>query len=448
MRLTEVDYYALARLLGGKPLDDDTQRRLSETGRALVQKLSVVDDLRERWEYAFYAKLLSRTELNRIGLIDPDGLPPTPRARVMPAAALAWLPRLEFLIDGEIPKRSLVVLYGASGVGKSFVAVDYAMRIAQTCTVCYAPTEGLHGYAKRLKAWSLHHKQPLPACLYFLQDNVNLLDQATVTDTLNELAALQPRLELLIIDTLAMSMIGADENSARDMGIALSACRRIIESLECSVMLVHHSGKESLWERGSSALRGNSDVMIRVSSIDDVLQLECTKAKDFQAFQRRYLSLKAVGAGDEQSLVVAPYDTAAGEQRAMTANQRAIVEALGLETCQSGASLRDLVEITGIPLSTLHRSVSALLRMGHVIRSGTGYKLAVPGVPSAVPGVEQSTGQAGEAQGRPEGAYSDKGGQGVPVFQVFHAPAAHKELPSVEQVEQVKQRNAYYEAGL
>jgi hypothetical protein len=42
---------------------------------------------------------------------------------------------------------------------------------------------------------------------------------------------------LLMVDTLAMGMIGADENSARDMGPALASCRGLIDLLGATVLL-------------------------------------------------------------------------------------------------------------------------------------------------------------------------------------------------------------------
>ncbi len=454
MKLTDTDYYVLACMFKGKAMDDATEQRVSEHCRTLMGKLRHIEDLHERWDYAFYARLLSRVDFQRIRTINTDAPPPATRARLQPATSLFSLPPIEFLIEGEIPKRSLIVVYGESGVGKSFVVLDYALRIAQTHAVCYVPTEGLTGYARRLWAWSEYRQTKIPPNLYFLRDTFNLLDQTAIVEVINDLSQIQPRMQLLVIDTLAMSMIGADENSARDMGMALSACRRLIESLDCSVMLVHHSGKASMWERGSSALRGNSDVMIRIASVDDVLQMECSKAKDFAAFPRRYLSLEKVGNADQSSMVVVPYDTNEGERKTMTANQRAVMEALKLETCQGGASLRELVEITGVPLSTLHRAVSALLRKGQVIKGHGGYKLStlglesVPGVPPGVPLASADSEKATTDHDELEGLQTAREGGGVPLFQVFHGKSGVQKTFLAEQVEQAEQRNAYYLAGL
>ena len=47
---------------------------------------------------------------------------------------------------------------------------------------------------------------------------------------------------LLVIDTFARSFAG-DENSAQEVGSAITALARIQKALGCTVMVVHHSGK-------------------------------------------------------------------------------------------------------------------------------------------------------------------------------------------------------------
>jgi len=177
-----------------------------------------------------------------------------------------------------------------------------------------------------------------------------------------------------------MSMIGADENSARDMGLAIAAVRAIITALGCAVLLVHHTGKNAVSERGSSALRGNADSMIRVSSYDDLLLIENTKAKDFEPFERQYMLLKPVHVGADTSLVPVPCNRLDGDRRTFSRLQRDLITTLRLETCLNGVTLRELAELTSAPLSTLHRAVSKLIKGGYVQRCPKGYQLSASGI--------------------------------------------------------------------
>jgi predicted ATP-dependent serine protease len=57
------------------------------------------------------------------------------------------LPHLAWLIPNFIQERTLVTLFVRSGCGKSFLALDMAIRVAQTSSVVYVAGEGLFGFA-------------------------------------------------------------------------------------------------------------------------------------------------------------------------------------------------------------------------------------------------------------------------------------------------------------
>lgn len=67
------------------------------------------------------------------------------------------------------------------------------------------------------------------------------------------------------------------------MGKALHACRWIANELGCAVILVHHTNKTGGMERGSSALRGAMDFMIKIEKTSDTAShavMSCEKLKD------------------------------------------------------------------------------------------------------------------------------------------------------------------------
>lgn len=273
--------------------------------------------------------LVTPSEQQRITLTPTDA----PPLALFDARQLRRLPPPRLLLPG-IPEEGL--LYGESGAGKSFIALNYAIQIATNGLVVYAPTEGLRGYAQRLEAWENHYDASAPNSLYFLASGLSLTDKAAFETLIAQIELWRrgQKLLMVVIDTLAMSMIGADENSARDMGLALAAIRQLIETLKCAVLLVHHSAKNSASERGSSALRGNADSMIKVTAYDDVIRLECAKAKDFDPFEQRYYRLKPI----DGSVVAVPCDKTEGDKRSMTQLQRHVIETLQLETCADGVT--------------------------------------------------------------------------------------------------------------
>src|SRR4029079_9871616 len=52
------------------------------------------------------------------------------RLRLLTDEELDDLPKPEWLVDGALPARSLILLFGDTGVGKSFLALDWAASIA------------------------------------------------------------------------------------------------------------------------------------------------------------------------------------------------------------------------------------------------------------------------------------------------------------------------------
>jgi archaellum biogenesis ATPase FlaH len=378
MKLNTYDRYALARVIAGLDIDHDWRVRCSSLGATVVERLlpvPQVDRARLLWT------LISATEYHQITLVNVNEPPPRVTLSLLDPRELMSLPKPKLLYPG-IPEEGLTVLYGESGVGKSFIALNYALNIAMNGVVIYIPTEGLRGYTLRLQAWEKHRQTAPPNTLYFLNAPLSLTDKAGVEELVRQLDGWRRshKLLLVVIDTLAMSMIGADENSARDMGLAIAAARTIIAALKCAVLLVHHTGKNAVSERGSSALRGNADSMIRISSCDDLVLIENTKAKDFEPFEKQYMQLKPVDIGADTSLVPVPCDRLEGDKRTFSRLQRDLVSVLALETCLNGITLRELAELTGAPLSTLHRAVSKLIKGGYVQRCPKGYQLSASGI--------------------------------------------------------------------
>lgn len=184
-------------------------------------------------------------------------------------ADLLDLPDPAWLIDGLVPE-GLAVLYGAPGTFKSFAALDWALSVAtgqpwhgrdvRGGYVVYIAAEGHGGLCKRVEAWRETHGRPDMTRVRFLAQAVNLLDAEQVERTRCTLATLPEPPALLVIDTAARSMVGGDENSARDVGMFIAA----IDGQNAGTRLVvHHAGKAGD-ERGSSALRGAADMMARV----------------------------------------------------------------------------------------------------------------------------------------------------------------------------------------
>lgn len=189
------------------------------------------------------------------------------------------------------PLAEIGVIYGESGVGKSFFALDLVMAIVTGTTwrghkvrqgnVAYICAEGAGGFAIRVRAYAEHHGLLLTELpLHILGDAPNFLEKTDIKDLVAALRSLG-KIDLVVVDTLAQVTAGANENSGEDMGRALSHCKVIHKAIGAMVMLVAHAGKDaSRGIRGWSGIKGALDVEIFVERSDDARSATITKVKD------------------------------------------------------------------------------------------------------------------------------------------------------------------------
>ena len=217
---------------------------------------------------------------------------PSGPIEIIPASEFAKRPRPEWIIKGILPRAELGVLYGESGAGKSFVALDMVWHIAlalewhgrrvRGCRVVYVVAEGVGGFQTRLQALSKHRGVDLArAPIGIMSAAPNLLEGGEETI----ITAIQATggAGLVVIDTLAQTTPGANENTSEDMGKALAAVKRISAEVAAMVLVIHHAGKDlDRGARGWSGLKAAADVQIAVGrpggGDERVVRLE--KSKD------------------------------------------------------------------------------------------------------------------------------------------------------------------------
>jgi hypothetical protein len=214
----------------------------------------------------------------------PERFTPVPAAAFSAGIAPSWL------IKSLIPRAELVVMFGASGSGKSFMALDLAAAIASGTnwrglrtkkgTVVYIAAEGAGGFRNRLKAYSMSFGVPLEDLdIHVIAAAPNFLNKQDALDLAAAIVHLNPI--LVVVDTWAQTTAGANENSGEDMGMALSHCRGIYRATKATVMLIHHSGKNAAaGARGWSGLRAAADAEMEILRADDDRVLSSTKQKD------------------------------------------------------------------------------------------------------------------------------------------------------------------------
>jgi energy-coupling factor transporter ATP-binding protein EcfA2 len=213
------------------------------------------------------------------------------RFQVIPAAQFAQSKPMEWIVKGLLPKAEVGVLYGDSGSGKTFLALDLSGAIARGLDwrgmrtkqgkCAYVCAEGAGGMRGRLKAYAQHSGLALENLpIGVIPDAPNLTQVQDVKDLIRAIKAFGD-VSVVVVDTFAQVMAGANENSGEDVGKALAHCRQIHKHTGALVLLVHHSGKNSdKGARGWSGLRAAADVEIEVQRHDDARMAKVTKMKD------------------------------------------------------------------------------------------------------------------------------------------------------------------------
>lgn len=221
---------------------------------------------------------------------------------------LADLPQPEWLLPYKLPEGQTWV-YGEPGVGKTFLVLDWAASVAAYGhEVIYCVGEGVKGFSKRVLAWRTAHRGADLSKLKVIPMTPHLLDNRSVEAFHNIVQKYQPK--LVVIDTWARASVGGDENSAKDMGRAISVLDTIYRVNDCSSIVVHHSQKAGGAERGSSAIRGAADAtweVVRDYSHPGgvTLQALCRKMKDSEP--PRPLLSQLVAHGDSAVLNPSAY---------------------------------------------------------------------------------------------------------------------------------------------
>ena len=225
--------------------------------------------------------------------------------RLVTDEAMESQPPPEYLIDGVLVRDSLAVLYGPSGSGKTFVAIDWQLSVATGSwwqgrkvvkgPVLFVAAEGSGGLGARISAWKHSRTFHGDAGLRIFPEPVNLLDPVA-SDVVAQ-AAKRIGAVLVVVDTVARSMPGGDENSAKDIGLVVENADVIRRMSTATVLLVHHTGKDlSAGMRGHSALRGALATSVECKGGEGRLVLTCDKQKDDVEFSPIHLGLVQAGA--------------------------------------------------------------------------------------------------------------------------------------------------------
>ncbi len=179
---------------------------------------------------------------------------------------------------------------------------------------------------------------------------------------------------LLAIDTMARCMAGKDENSAMDIGAMVKRLDDIRHKINCSILLNHHTGKDKRDERGSSALRGAADTVIRICKNGTKISLECEKQKDYSQFDDITFKLETIKLDDDppndSSCVLVPCnDKNIKNTVYLNNNKMAILKILKAEErgLKSSFLMQKFMDKTNKSNNTFYIAARELKREGYIV---------------------------------------------------------------------------------
>jgi len=196
-----------------------------------------------------------------------------------------------WLLPKYLEKGVLAVMAGQRSTFKSFIALDWMMRVAiEGHPVVLLSGEGA-GLDRRVDAWLKTYGDGLdlpclPIRALERPLNLNLTEEVEALVAAIQLSPISP--DAILIDTLSKFSAGLDEQSNSEVAEFLSRLsRELRERFDCTVMLVAHAGHgDAKRPRGASALMANPDaeyIVERANQQAMIATVTRERFKDYQA---------------------------------------------------------------------------------------------------------------------------------------------------------------------
>jgi hypothetical protein len=307
-------------------------------------------------------------------------IPTTPRSERVGLARelltfeeLMNLPPVSPLIEDTLPLGGVSLLAGRYGTAKSFLALSMGLSVAtgspwygrevEQKRTLYVAAEGVQGMGKRVQAW----RQSTGVTFGYEFEVLRRPVQLGVPKEFEELREMVARegFGFVIIDTLAKSSLGLEENSNSDMSRAIDSLYKLRDATgDGSVLVVHHTGKDGTTIRGASALEAGVDVVYLTTEKDQSYLMERKKNKDGPVVDKRVFQLVTPeGAYAPVLSTDISTDTAGKTQELLSVMSN---------ECRNGAGIlqSELRALSGMESGTFTYAKNKLIEKGLIVAEG------------------------------------------------------------------------------
>lgn len=224
------------------------------------------------------------------------------RFRIINAAQLTIEPYC-WLIEGILPARGVTLLYGDSNVYKTFLGISMTAAVAakpswmgyqtQKAVSLYIATEG-YDIPIRHRGWQIMHGVHVPHDANYIIEDLSLYDPVTMRLLIERIKEQGIRPGLITVDILADAILPGNEIDNKDMSIFTGNFKTLINEFDAAGLLVHHTGKDGLRERGASALRPKLEASYKITEGKGIrnVSMVCDKMKSGQKPKQLILHLE------------------------------------------------------------------------------------------------------------------------------------------------------------
>lgn len=302
---------------------------------------------------------------------------------------------VSWLVRDVLEEGVLALLVGPRGSYKSFIALDWSLKVAQERDVVMLSGEG-GGLDRRIAAWCRHFEVDVDSLSMTALERAVPLNRQRVLEMLTlaiEQAGIRPA--LIVIDTFSKFAAGTDENDNSEVATFLAhLSSELRDRFGCTVLIVAHTGHADKGRpRGASTLMANPDA-------EYVVSVDSDGFGDITVTRERFKdspSLKPLGYrtlrvdlgrldkyGDEvTSLVVLPERVEARpETKQLGKHQQALIKELVARQDAVGQPLewkveeiRKIARDLGTPKASAHDAIESLAHRKLIDQVGNKYRL-------------------------------------------------------------------------
>ena len=201
---------------------------------------------------------------------EPDG-----KFQFHPWPDLLKRERRELLVDDLIFTTGVTTLVAPSGEGKTTFALSIALsvetgkwgeKVVKSRPVLWIAGEGQDDLRPMFEAWMQLHPGCAPPQGCFMDGPVDLSSDTETDALIKKLDGLPPT--LIVTDALADMIGDLDENSSKDVNRVYRNIWRVVRANNGSFLIPHHTGWDTGREKGSTAIRAKSDILVQIIKFD------------------------------------------------------------------------------------------------------------------------------------------------------------------------------------